>query len=263
MTTKTTVHLKLPSPRAWYDLSTPVCAALMIFLILLVGLVIGRLRSVHAVDTAQPVAYVFIATPIPTVPTLAPLQVAAAAPAAAHYVVGFDSPNGRALGAIPEPVLSAITGRYGDDWLSTTHDGAPIWVRAGDLGARLANVAPAPAPAVIYIASQEAPQQPVATEPAAADDFYTTPPHVDPAFQRGLIGSDPNALACGGSVFCGGLTNAQAQAALDAPAPAEQPLQQLVILDRQAWAIQAQAARDAAARQQLVQQHYANDRARP
>lgn len=54
------------------------------------------------------------------------------------------------------------------------------------------------------------------TPPEPTADFYTTPPQVDPAFQQSLIGSDPNALACNGSVWCGGLTNAEAQAALDA-----------------------------------------------
>lgn len=228
MTTRTTSHLILPNPRRWYDLSTPTCAALCILLLLLIGLIVGRVRSGPSVAAVPETAYVFIATPIPTVPTLAPLQVAAAAaaaPAAARYIVGFDSPNGRALGAIPEPLLSAITGRFGDDWLETTHDGAPIWVRAGDLGARLANVAPAPAPQVVYIASQAAPtpaqvvQQAEPTVAAGVDDFYTTPPHVDPAAQQALIGTDPNARACGGSVFCGGLTNAQAQAAINRAHP--------------------------------------------
>jgi len=61
----TNLHL----PRRWYDLSTPVCAALCIVLLLLIGLVIGRVRSGPSAAVPTPaLAYVYIATPIPDVP---------------------------------------------------------------------------------------------------------------------------------------------------------------------------------------------------
>lgn len=56
---------------------------------------------------------------------------------------------------------------------------------------------------------------PPVVEPAPQEDFYAATPQVDPAWQQSLVGSDPNALACNGSPLCGGLTNAEAQAALD------------------------------------------------
>jgi hypothetical protein len=135
---------------------------------------------------------------------------------APRYVFGFDSPNGRALGAIPALETSAIVARYGDEWLQTTHDGAPIWIRPADVGMQIADLAP---PAVVYVEQpQAAPgvgesSYQVTNDPPS--DWYTdiaTPP---PGFVESLIGDDPNAPACGGSPLCGGLTNAQAQAARD------------------------------------------------
>jgi hypothetical protein len=170
VTTKTTVHLSLPRAR-WIELSPIAAAAICVFCLLAIAGLIGRIRSAPQV-TPEPV--IIIATAGAIVPTAAPQvqqvvyaqQPAAPAP---RFVVGFDSPNGHALGAIPAPEASAIVARFGDEWLQTTHDGAPIWIRASELGMNLANLAPAPAapqPAVVYV-----PVSAPASPPAApADD---------------------------------------------------------------------------------------------
>jgi hypothetical protein len=105
-------------------------------------------------------------------------QPAAYQPPAVRYVVAFAAPNGDVLGPIVAPQVDAITGRWGDNWLSTLHDGATVWIRVADLGANLANLAPAPAspaPQVVYIASQ--PLSPVEAVPTPAARL--APPPVD------------------------------------------------------------------------------------
>lgn len=210
MTTRTTSHLKLPSARAWYDLSTPVCAALVIFLLLLIALIVGRVRSAQqatAVPTALP-AITIIQTAQPARPAPPAVAQLAAVLPSARYVVAFASPSGDVLGAIPEPVASAITGRYGDSWISTSWQGSTVWLRAADIGLNLANVAPAPAAQVIYVAQEAA--------PTPAQVVLSTG-SVDGVSER--------------------QTNIQNHY-VNPPA-----LQQSAILDRQQWAIQAAAAR--------------------
>jgi len=76
--------------------------------------------------------------------------------------------------------------------------------------------AAAPAPAELAAPTVDAEQYQVAND-SKPGDFYTTPPVVSPAFQESLIDdAHPDALACGGSPMCGGLTNREARAALDA-----------------------------------------------
>ncbi len=219
----TTTHLKFPRAR-WYDLSTPAAASLTIFLLLLIALIVGRIRSAQQAVVVPTPAIIIIATPAPrpapTAAAAAPMQIAAV-----RYVPGFDRPNGNVMGAIPEPAASAIVARWGDEWLETTHDNAPIWIRAADMGMSLANVAPVPQlqPQVVYVSSPPY-AVPTPTEGSYTianappdGDFYTSAPQVSPAFQESLIDdSRPNELACGGSPMCGGLTNAQARAALNA-----------------------------------------------
>jgi hypothetical protein len=223
----TTIKLKLPSVRAWWNLPTPTAATICIFSLLAIAALLGRVRSAPSV-AAEPtpaLPIIIIASPRmePPRPTPAPTAAAVVAVQLPRFVVCYDQPvNGAVLGPIPAPDASAIVARYGNAWVMTPWNGGYCWLRAADVGLLdVADLAPAPAPQVIYVASepQAAPtpaaQEQVTNEPPAGD-FYTTPPHVDPAAQQALIGPDPNALACGGSPMCGGLTNAQAQAALDA-----------------------------------------------
>src|SRR4051794_35618476 len=77
----TTTRLQLPSPRArWYDLSVPACAALVIFLLLLIGLIVGRIRSLPSVAAVPtpPLPVIIIASPIANGPRPTPAAVVAA-----------------------------------------------------------------------------------------------------------------------------------------------------------------------------------------
>jgi hypothetical protein len=224
--TKTTTHLKRARAR-WYDLPIPVTIAICVLSLISIAALVGKIRSVPAVAAmpTPPLPILIIATaPAQIPPTAAPAaQVAAALP---RFVVCYDQPvNGAVLGPIPAPDASAIVARYGAAWVMTPWNGGYCWLRAADIGVPdVADLAPTDAPQVVYqVVNQPAPLSATPTEPylatndgQPAGDFYTTPPHVDPAAQQALVGSDPNALACGGSPLCGGLTNAQAQAALDA-----------------------------------------------
>ncbi len=113
--------------------------------------------------------------------------------------------------------------KYGSDWLQLDmRRSGVVYALASDvldLPAGLADLAPTEAPRVVYVAAQAVEAAPTpAPEPYAvtnAGDFYR-PPNTSIEQRQQLIGADPNALACGGSPLCGGLTNAQAQAALDA-----------------------------------------------
>jgi len=172
--TKTTVHLSLPQAARWLDRMAIPPALLVALAVLIVA---AALSGVSWLRTAQHLA----AVPTPSLPVIviatARPQVAAAAvvqvvapPPQVRYVVGFDRPNGTALGAIVAPDASTIVARFGDAWLQTTHDGAPIWVRASELGMGLADVAPTatPAPLVverpIYVVSEpQVPAEAVAT----------------------------------------------------------------------------------------------------
>lgn len=197
----TTTRLQLPSPRAWWNLSTPVAATICCFVLLAIAGIVGQLRSAQqaaAVPTPALNRIIVIATAAPA-PTPAPQLARYQPPAAAvPYVVGFDSPNGHALGAIPAPAAGAIVARFGDAWLETTHDGAPIWVRASELGMGLADIAPTAAP-----------EAPVVERPVYVVSAPAAPAEAAPT-----------------------------------PVPAVPTLapQQLVILDREQWALQAQRA---------------------
>jgi hypothetical protein len=184
--TKTTVHLRLPRAPRWYDLSVPVCAGVCIFVLLLIALIAGRIQNAPNVQ----------AQPTPALPVI----VIRREPAPPARVQQVAQPT-------PDPAVYAEL--------------AALRARVAELEAH-----PAPQPEVVYqpvYVEQPALAVPTPTEQSyqvvndpPAGDFYSEPPHVDPAFQQSLVGDDPNALACGGSPMCGGLTNAEAQAALDA-----------------------------------------------
>lgn len=184
--TQTTTHLKLPRVRL--DLPPAASLTIITFCVICIVALVGRIQSStpSAIAVATPpLPIIIIASPLPVVPRLvAPAgQQVAAVPAAPRFVVAFAAPDGVALGAIPEPALSAITGRWGDTWLSTTHEGATVWVRSADLGANLANLAPVPQVVVqpVYVAAPQAPE-PYQTdsEPAQAEQPAPAAPTPEP-----------------------------------------------------------------------------------
>ena len=101
----TTTNLRLPRAR-WIELSPPVAATICIFLLLLIGLIVGRVRStpsVAAVPTPALDAIIIIASPLPVVPPTAAAAVAALPPnALRRAVVAYDAPGGNVLGAIEQ-----------------------------------------------------------------------------------------------------------------------------------------------------------------
>lgn len=177
-TSQTTTRLRLVwrhRLRAWLAQRDPLvviaAVCLPIIALLIAGAAIRAQLSAPAVALAPtpPLPIILIAT-VRAVALPTPLaQPAAYQPPTVRYVVAFAAPNGDVLGPIVAPPLDAITGRWGDTWLSTTHDGATVWIRVADLGTNLANLAPAapvPAPQVVYVASQ--PQSPVEAVPTPA-----------------------------------------------------------------------------------------------
>jgi hypothetical protein len=183
---------------------------------------VGRYTGVAAMAVPTPALdpIIIIATPQIEPMPIPAMQVAAVLP---RFVVCYDQPiGGSVLGSIPGPAAAAGVARYGVSWVMVPWDGGYCWLHAADVGLPdVADLQPTEAPVVIYVAAQPAYAAPTpatiyqTNNDPPAGDFYTTPPHSDPAAQQALIGSDPNALACNGSPLCGGLTNAEAQAALD------------------------------------------------
>jgi hypothetical protein len=167
---KTTVHLTLPAlPRVRFTgLPLPLTVAICTFCLIAIAALAGRIASTPAVvlqptpALVQPV--IVIQKEPAAIPIAAPAQ-QVAQPAPVRMVVAFASPDGVALGPIPAPVLSAITGRWGDTWVSTTWQGATVWVRVSELGANLANLAPAPAAQPAAPAYVAAPVAPVVEQP--------------------------------------------------------------------------------------------------
>lgn len=173
--TKTTTHLKLPSPRALWNLPPHIAGAIVTFAAIAIVAVVGRIQSTPApaIAPTAPLPIVIIATSAPAIvaPTVAQPQLVAFQPAPAKMVVAFAAPSGDVLGPIPAPATSAILGRWGDSWIMVPWQGSNVWIRAADLGLNLANLAPQPpAPAVsapIYQVSndQQGPPEPT-SEPA-------------------------------------------------------------------------------------------------
>lgn len=201
--------------------------AVLVFVIAGAISTVSHIRSeqVAAIQPTPALPIIILASPLPVVPpTAAPVaQVAAiGANVLPRAVTAWAAPDGAVLGAIEAGRPYRAVASFGAAWLQVEVEGSGVvWLRVAELyGGEVADLAPVPAPQVVYVsapayaAPTPAPQYMVTNDNPPAD-FYTTPPNVDPAAQQALIGSDPSALACGGSVFCGGLTNAQAQAALD------------------------------------------------
>lgn len=176
--------------------------------------------------TAAPTPQIERATIMPpTTPSARPTAAPTAAPV--RLLAAFDQPAGRVLGTIEATRPYTPTAHYGGDWIQANVQGSGlIWIGAAELpGIALVgpDLAPLPAPQVVYVNAPAPAYAPptydptylTANDPAPPSDWYTDIPTPNPAVVRELIGDDPGALACGGSPICGGLTNAEAAAALE------------------------------------------------
>lgn len=153
----------------------------------------GRAPAVASVPTPALAPIIILATPrAAPVPTLAPVQAAAMVPAntTRRAIVVYGAADlATAIGAVEPGRTYQVLARNGADWLQVDISGGTgiVFVRTADLfdiPADLADLAPPPAPAVVYVAVQAA--------------------------------------------------------ATPAPPPPTVAPQQLVILDRQQWAVDAQ-----------------------
>jgi hypothetical protein len=104
-------------PRArWRDLPTPIAIVVTVFALLALAGLVGKIHTAPAAAVQPtPGLIILIATPVPAVPLVAPVQpaqqVAVQIPAAPRYVVAFASPDiASVLGSIPMPDAAAITG---------------------------------------------------------------------------------------------------------------------------------------------------------
>jgi hypothetical protein len=159
----TTTNLNQPPRRTWYDLPVPVGITICVFALLLIGLIVGRVKSAPAVAAVPTPALIIIATPQPTPAAVVQVIVP-------HFVVCYDQPiHGAVLGPIPAPDASAIVARYGTAWVMTPWNGGYCWLRAADVGLPdVADLEPPPQPQVIYVASQPQAAPTPAYEPVSA-----------------------------------------------------------------------------------------------
>jgi hypothetical protein len=210
MTTKTTTHLTLARAASWLDRIQIPPALIIAVIILVVAAGISAFnrraaQQVAAVPTPALPAIIIIASPIAEGPRPTPqpaAQVAAVPPSnvTRRAIVVYGAADlASAIGAVEAGRSYQVLAKHGADWLQVDISGTTgvVFVRTADLvgiPADLVDLAPAPAPQVIYVAAQ----------PAAIAN-------PEPPYE---------------------VTNA---------APTLMP-QQMVILDRQQWALDAQRA---------------------
>jgi hypothetical protein len=207
-----TTNLKLPRAR-WYDLPVPAMIGICLFCLFAIAGLVGRLQqtpAAAAVPTPALSIIVIATSPAVIVPTAAPqVQQIAVMPSNAlrRAVVAYDAPAGNVLGAIEQGRAYSVLARYGADWLQADVDGSGVvWLRADQVLDLPADLAD--------LQPTNAPQvieRPIyiAAQPAPAVST--------PAPEQYMAASEPQPLP-----------------------------QQLVILDRQQWAQQAQDARNPA-----------------
>lgn len=145
----TTIHLTMPRR---LTIPTPIAAAICVIALAGIIAAVGRISTTPAAPAAMAtpaLPIIIIASPVPLAAAPAVQQVVAqqpAAPAVVRWVTAFAAPDGVALGPIPMPEAGALTGRYGDGWVSTAWQNGTVWLRVAELGASLANIEPAIAP---------------------------------------------------------------------------------------------------------------------
>jgi hypothetical protein len=202
----TTTNLNNATPRARFDgLPVPIAIAVVIFCLLGIVGAIGRLRSAPSVAVQPtPGLIILIATQAAVVPpTAVPVQVAAVLPnALRRAVVAYDAPAGNVLGAIEQGRAYSVLARYGSDWLQADVVGSGVVWLKAD---QVLDLPPG-------LADLQPPPAPaVVYVPVSAPAPAYAAPTPEPNYQ---------------------VSNA-------APTPAPQ---QLVILDREQWALDAQRA---------------------
>jgi len=164
MTTKTTMHLGRAA--SWLDrqqIPPALVVAALVFLVAGGISGIGRLRSnTSAAAVPTPGLVILIATQRAIVPPTAvpPVQVAAAPSAnmtRRAIVVYGDHDLATAIGAVEAGRAFTPLDRYGAEWMRVNMSGTGlVYVRTADLydmPADLVDLAPAPAPAVVYVSA--------------------------------------------------------------------------------------------------------------
>lgn len=216
-----TTRLTTSRAASWPD-HLPLPPALIVAVLVLIAAAgiaaIGRIglypnsttMPTPALATAAPL--IIIASPLPQMPptALPAARVAVQRPAnvTTRAIVVYGGPDmSTAIGAVEAGRPYQIVARWGIDWLKLNLSGSGlVFARTSDLldlPADLVDLQPAPAPRMIYVAAQAA--APVEAAPAPATIYQN----------------------------------------MEEPTPAEtaMPPQQLVILDREQWALDAQRAR--------------------
>lgn len=192
----TTTNLHAPR-RHWFDLPVPAAAGIIIFAIYLIVGLVWQLRSAPGA----------VAVPTPALPVIA---LATSAPI---IVIQKETPPTPAPPTPDQQVyqeLEQLRARVVD--LEAQQAAAPPIVEQQPV-----IVYQPAAPLEMAVATPEPDQYAVTN----ADPNFYSPPNTSIEDRQKLIGSDPNALACGGSPMCGGMTNREAQAALDAERAAQ------------------------------------------
>jgi hypothetical protein len=192
-TIRTTIRYSYLDLLDWFDRQNANVIGLLIAALLGMGLVgtIVQLRSAPSMAPAPTPVLPVIVIQKEVAPAPAQ-QVVAQLPAApvVRWVTAFGGPDmNTVLGPIPMPDASAITGRWGDSWVSTIHEGATVWIRVSELGASLANLAPAVAPAPApqpayapqpqYQISNQGPPAPPEPTPEPAQPALVSAPKVE------------------------------------------------------------------------------------
>ena len=180
--TKTTFHLAISWPalaaahvRAYLAQRDPLALLGILIVMPIISLALG-FSLYRAISTPVVAAEVPTRQAIILIATAQPQRIAAPLPTAApRLITAYTSPNGAAFpDPIPEPAPSSWIARWGDAWISIQWTPNPVWIRAGDVGAKLADVQPVPAVELIPVAAPLAPvsaQYQVANElPAAQPD---------------------------------------------------------------------------------------------
>jgi hypothetical protein len=187
----TTTRLTLPSPRALWNLPVPVATTMIIFCLMAIAGLVGRIKETPSAAVAIPtpaLPVIIIATSAPA-PTAAPVQqVAAVLPNALRgAVVAYDSPNGSVLGAIEAGRPYQLLARYGAEWLQADVAGSGVvWLKADqvlNLPEGLADLQPPPAPVVVERPIYIAAQQPAHAAAPTVSEPSEPPPTVAPQMQ--------------------------------------------------------------------------------
>jgi len=173
MITRTTLRLSisrgslaLAHVRAWLHQRDPLALVATFTLCLIIVASIARRLvlaspSPIAAQPTPPLPIIMIATAraeMPPRPTADVAKAAAVAPnTLGRAAVAYDSPNGSVIGAIEQGRAYTVLARYGADWLQLNVSGSGVvWLRSVDvtgLPADVADLAPAPAPAVVYVSA--------------------------------------------------------------------------------------------------------------